>query len=380
MKPKTLLILLVLLALLAGAGALLIHSRGIGSGKETMGALLFEGLPVNEIASIVIQTPTETATLKRGPDLWTVQERFDYPADFSKISDFVRALRGLKTGRRFESTEEVKARLALRSSEEGAEAKEKGTRIRMADAKGKILADLVLGNTRNRDPQKGPPDGQYLMLTGTREVCLVDKILSSYQVGPAQWLEKSPVRVEAADIRKIACIGPDSGVIYALQRPQKGKDLEWVGPKPDREISKGAVNRLSGALASLRIDDVAPVSADSGAFREGGVTRLDYTLFDGRIYHVDVGKSCSATSPCRIRLGLDWDKGAAQGEGADKGPEAEGKEKGTLSPEDVAALKERLEAWVFTLPEWQHQAFFTNVDQLLEPKKEGKGPSAAPGK
>ncbi len=36
MKPKTLLILLIILSVLAGAGAILIHSRGIDPAKETM--------------------------------------------------------------------------------------------------------------------------------------------------------------------------------------------------------------------------------------------------------------------------------------------------------------------------------------------------------
>jgi hypothetical protein len=309
MKPKTLVILLVILGVLAGAGALLIHSRDAHSPSGEMGAYLFDKLPVNDIASIVIETPTTAVSLKKTGDSWIVEERFGYPADFSKLSDLVRTLREVKIGRKFDASDKVLKRLAMESPDDaGARTEEKGTRVRMTDSEGKSLLDMVLGKTRTRDRQKGPPDGQYVMVSDAPEIYLIDKILSSFESGPAEWLEKSPVQVNAGEIRKIACLGPDATTVnYAVERSARGKDFKWVSPPTDRNIKKSSLNRLSNALSSLKINDVEPASVASESIKGDGSVRLVYTLFDGRVYRVHTGKPCSATVPCRIRLEVGYE-------------------------------------------------------------------------
>ncbi|MFO7598908.1 MAG: DUF4340 domain-containing protein, partial [Candidatus Desulfacyla sp.] len=221
MKPKTLVILLVILVVLAGAGALLIHSRDTRSSSGEMGAYLLEKLPVNDIASIVIKTPTSAVSLKRAADFWIVEERFGYPADFAKLSLFVRTLKEVKVGRKFDASDKVLKRLSIKSPEDAdALDEEKGTRVRMTDAKGNLLLDMVLGKTRAKDPQKGPPDGRYVRVGEAPEIYLIDKVLSSFEGGAAEWLEKSPVRVDAGEIQKIACLGPgETPVRYLFERP-----------------------------------------------------------------------------------------------------------------------------------------------------------------
>jgi len=393
MKPKTLVILLVILGVLVGAGVLLMHSRNVNSPSEAMGALLFEGLPVNDIASIVIQTPTDAVSLKKGADSWIVGERFGYPADFPRISDLVRTLREAKTGRKFDASDEVVKRLALKSPDDAAaQQEEKGSRIRMADAKGKALVDMVLGNTWTPAPEKGPPEGQYVMLGGgSHPVYLIDKILSSYAIGPAKWLEKSPVQVDAAEIQKIVCLGPDETTVrYTVERPAKGKDLEWAGAPTDRSINRASLNRLAGALSSLQIEDVEPASADSAAVRQDASGRLDYTLFDGRIYRVVLGKTCSTSAPCQICLEVASETPQSQAQGPGSGGQADQKASGagekeekaqtSMPADEVTKENNRLKAWVFTIPEWQYQAFVTAPEQLFEAKAEKKVAPGAPAK
>jgi len=388
MKPKTLVILLVILSVLVGAGGLLMRSRNVNSPSEGMGALLFEGLPVNDIATIVIQNPTDAVTLKKGADSWIVEERFRYPADFPKISDLVRTLREAKTGRKFDASEGVVKRLALKSPDDAAaKQEEKGSRIRMTDLKGKSLVDMVVGNTWSRDPQKGPPEGQYVMLGGGSHVYLIDKILSPYEAGPAKWLEKSPVQIDAAEIQKIMCLGPDGTTVkYTVERPAKGKDLEWSGAPSDRDISTASLNRLAGALSALKIEDVEPASADSVAVPQGASGRLDYTLFDGRTYRVHLGKTCSAPAPCQIRLEVAYEapvpqapspapEGQTDQKAAGAGEKDE-KAQSSMAAAEVTKENNRLKAWMFTIPEWQYQAFVTAPEQLLETKAKKK---VAPG-
>ncbi len=51
MKIKTLVILLIIMGLLAGAGALIIRQKAPEGPKGSLGAYLLEQLPVNRIAS-----------------------------------------------------------------------------------------------------------------------------------------------------------------------------------------------------------------------------------------------------------------------------------------------------------------------------------------
>jgi hypothetical protein len=378
MKPKTLVILLVILGVFAGAGALLIHSQGEHAPSGKMGAYLFEKLPVNDITSIVIETPTTAVSLKKTADSWIVEERSGYPADFSKLSDFVRTLREVKVGRKFDVSDKVLKRLAMKSPDTAdAREEEKGTRIRMTDSEGKALLDIILGKTRTRDPQKGPPDGQYVMLSDAPDIYLIDKILSSFESGAAEWLEKSPVQVDAGEIREIICLETDAATAnYTVERPAKGKDFKWVSPPTDRNIKKSSLNRLSNALSSLKIEDVEPASDASKSVEGDDAVRLDYTLFDGRVYRVHTQKTCSATVPCRIRLEVDYEPPITQTPGADQGAQPE--EKASAGAENEASTaaveateeNKRLKPWIFTIPEWQHQALFTDPEQLLEKEVE----------
>jgi len=380
MKAKTLVILLVILVLLAVAGGLLIRSQDANSPSGEMGRVLFEGLPVNDIAAIVVETPTEAASLKKRADFWIVEERFGYPADFSKLSDFVRRLRDIKVGRQFEAGKDVVSRLALRGPDDAeAQKGEKGTRIRMMDAEAKPLLDVVLGKTRTADPEKGPPDGQYLRIAGQPQIYLIDQILSSFEVGPSQWLKKRPVEVDASEIRKIACLGPDGATVrYAIKRPEKGKDFVWVAPPTDQKMKTSSVNRLASALSSLRIEDVKPVSESPGLEKEDVSARLDYTLFDGRVYHVYPAGSCSATVPCRIRLEVARESPAeaAVGDASSAQTQEAGSVKtragGSAPPLELTRENEHLKPWIFIIPQWQHQAFLTDFEELLEKEPENK--------
>jgi hypothetical protein len=90
MNKKTIFILLVVLAVLAGVGrSILVRNSEAPMGTDAMGALLFEALPANEITSIVIERPEDSVVLVKSETGWMVENRFGYPADFSKITDLI---------------------------------------------------------------------------------------------------------------------------------------------------------------------------------------------------------------------------------------------------------------------------------------------------
>lgn len=377
MNKKTLFILLVVLAVLAAVGrSILVRNSGAPAGSEVMGSLLFKDLPANDIAAVVIERPDDSVVLTKNESGWIVENRYGYPADFSKLTDLIRKMKETKVGRKFAATESVKKRLSLMPpNDEKANQLEKATHVAMKDESGKVVADVFLGSTRKRE-EKGIPDSQFVMLGKDADVYLVDQIFSSFATSAPSWLKKTPVDVKRDDIQKITCTGPDGKVRYVFERPEKGKGFSLLNPATKRVVKQSAVNRLAGALTGLEIEDVADPATPPESVGQGISPRIDYALYNGMTYHVYPGLTCSPGIPCYLKLQVDFKPPAGkaavkEGEKASekKGDDAEEKSSGALMAE-TTALNARLSPWFFVVPQWQHEAFFTKLDEMLEEEKD----------
>ena len=330
--------------------SILVRNSEVPMGADVMGALFFEALPANEIAEIVIERPGDSVLLVRKPTGWVVENRFGYPADFSKITDLIRKMKQTKVGRKFPANEPIMKRLSLMppTHKESAET-EKGTRLRMKDANDAVVVDILLGLTRKKD-EKSVPDSQFVMPGDGPDIYLVDQIFSSFASPAHSWLKKSPVTVAKDDIQSITCTGPDGTLRYTFERSEKGKDFALVSPPTKRAIKPSAVNQLAGALTGLEIEDVADPSSPPESLSKGISPRLDYTLFSGINYHVYPGLTCSPGIPCYLRVQVD-----CKGDGALMAKAGE--------------INSRLAPWFFIVPERQHQAFFTTLGGMQEDEK-----------
>ena len=375
MNKKTVFILLVVLAILAGVGRSILIRNSKPVGGDTMGSPLFTDLPANDIASVVIEGPDDSAVLKKNENGWIVENRFGYPADFSRLTDLIRQMKETKVGRKFPATESIKKRLALVPPDlEKTDESEKATRVLMKDKKGTVVVDILLGITRKPD-ENGVPDSQFVMLGSGPDIYLVNQVFTPFEAAASSWLKKSPVKVAKADIRKITCTGPDGTVRYTFERPEQGKAFELTTPPAERAVKASSLNQLAGALTGLEIQDVADPATPPESLSQGISPRLDYTLYDGMTYHVYPGLTCSPGLPCYLRLHVDFKPPASQttskgdGEASKKDKDsAVEKGDGALTAE-AASLNDRLSPWFFVVPQWQHEAFFTTLGDMLEEEK-----------
>src|SRR5437667_6093402 len=98
MNRKQFILLLVLLVVLGVAG-LLIYRHSQNSWQtvnQNMGQKLLGNLPVNDISHIAIKQGANELNLVKKDDFWRVQERNNYPANYSEISGFLLKARDLK--------------------------------------------------------------------------------------------------------------------------------------------------------------------------------------------------------------------------------------------------------------------------------------------
>ena len=372
MNKKTLFILLVVLAVLAGVGRSILMDRPDDSVSiDAMGTVFFKRLPVNEIASISIHRPDDSVMLVKEKGVWIVQNRFGYPADFSKITDLIRKLKQTKVGRNFPASESVSKRLSLiPPTDKDAPREDKATRIQMKDKGETLMVDILLGNTRKRE-EKGVPDSQFIMLADGKDIYLVDQIFSPFDTAAPSWLKKNPINVAQEHIQKIACVGPDGTVRYSFDRAQ-GKDFALVSPPTKGVVKQSDLNRLAGALTGLEIEDVTDPSSPPESLITGISPRLDFTLFDGITYHVYPGITCSPGIPCYVRFEVDYKRPIARtASGGDASKDKEGtedKSDGVLMAK-ANETNGRLAPWFFVVPQRQHQAFFTTLREMLEDEK-----------
>ena len=89
---------------------------------------MIPGIPAGDIAAIHIRNPEENIELVNGSNGWVVQTSYQYPADFSRIKELVDTVKDAKIGRSFDSTEEIRNRLALVSPIDTTAAEGKETR------------------------------------------------------------------------------------------------------------------------------------------------------------------------------------------------------------------------------------------------------------
>src|SRR5438105_10757152 len=143
MNRKQLVILLVLVVVLGGAGLVLRQRQSASwqAGNSALGKKLLGDFPVNDVSHIALKQGTNELNLAKKDDLWRVRERNDYPANYSEIADFLLKIRDLKIVQNEKAGPSQLPRLALAPGQ--------GTNsalvVDFKDAHDKTLKTLLLG-------------------------------------------------------------------------------------------------------------------------------------------------------------------------------------------------------------------------------------------
>jgi Domain of unknown function (DUF4340) len=280
-------ILVVLLAVLGG-GALLYQQQERGRRPENVGTLgraLFKDLKAADIAAIRIAEPKATLTVQRKDERWVVAERGDFPADLSKVREFVLKVIGLKVGQSEPLGEKDRARLNLDES---------GTKVEFLGADGKPLGALVVGRKHFKreveNPDKAIPDGRFVVLPGEAGTAyLVADPLTQATVKTAEWIDRSSFQVEK--VKTLEVRYPDGGG-YRIERPADNADWKLIGAKPGEKLDTPRANAASYSLQLLELADVAPKETTTDVAMSGldKPIRIDATTLEGAAYAIKVGK------------------------------------------------------------------------------------------
>jgi len=345
MKVKTFTILVIVAGLLSGLAYLSLKPGKQQNQQAAMGTKLFTNFPVNSIATITISSPHDTVVLKKKQSFWVVENRYNFKADFSELSEMVKKIRDLKIGRRFKGSDESISRLALNDpADEGVPADKRGTRILLADESNKPVANFLMGSTDSGSAGSGR---QYIMPEGQTEVYLVDKSFKFLGLTPDKWLEKEILKLEEQQVEKITCYQPGKDKPrYTLQRTGKDEAFALSEAPSEGKLDTYKVDRLARALSPLRIEDVRdPASGDkSFAWK----TRIEYRLFNSTVYKIFLG---AVTPGNKERYTIRAE---------------------VIIPPDTAGASETdsdLSRWTYIVDKWDLDSFTSDIEGLMKKEK-----------
>ena len=360
MNARVAVVLLVLLAVLGG-GALVYNYQERtqrADNASTLGRPLVKDLKAADIASIRIVEPKATLTLQRKEDGWVVAERRGFPADVSRVREFVLKVLGLKVGQSEPIAEKDRARLNVDAS---------GTQVEFNGADGKPLAKLTVGKKYFKreveNPDKAPADGRFIVVipaqAGTQVVYVISDPLAQASAKSADWIDRSSFQVEKV---KTLDVRPPTGEAWRIERAADNADWKLAGIKPGEKLDTGRANAATYSLSLLELADVAPDDAkDTGL---DNPTLVNATTLDGLSYEIKVGSLVGDNYFVRF---------SSSGSPAEAGGEAAGPDAERLKKLRERLPREKLLAdYVLLVPKSKLEDTMKPRAELLEKKADPK--------
>jgi hypothetical protein len=273
MNTKTL-YSLIIAALIALVAAWLISSSQKPSEPAEQSKALLPGFreQVNDVNAITFTGAEDKvfATLKRDKDGWVIADKAGYPADLTKLREFLLKLADATVIEQKTSNPKHYGELGV-------------TDVKEKDAAGVLVTldglkqpvKLIVGNFNG-----GGGGGTFVRRDGDAQSVLVKGNLSVDKT-IAAWEKKDLADIAATRIRQVTITKPD-GKTLKVYKDQSGDANFKVADVPKgREVSSEFVaNSLGAALSGLRSDDVFPAK---DVAPDDKVYKANYRGFDGLV-------------------------------------------------------------------------------------------------
>jgi hypothetical protein len=330
MRSSTALVLLVLGALAVAGGWYFGTSEQVPSGNSiSAGRLAFPDLAadIGKAATITILHQGKTLVLERSGDVWGVKEDGDYPVQAGKVHALLTALTELRLTEPRTSDPQQYAQLGV---EDPLPATANSNLLRVLDATGRPIAELVVGHRRVRT-EGGVPDDIYVRRPTETQSWLAQGHLE-IDADPQLWLDRNIANIDSSKIASVVIARGD--VPIELQRT--GDTLTMKSPENHPPLDKDRLDDTTRALEFLTFTDVRPLDRMPGKL----LGQATFTTTDGVAISVAVNQADKDI----------WLHLTATGEGPAK-PAA-------------ANFAEKWDRWAFQVGDWKARALVPTMDDL----------------
>jgi len=383
MNRKQLILLIVVGLAAAGLAGYLSKSRqqefeqrDVGIGERLLGD--FSG---DAVARITVKSrDAEVNLLKQ--DGWVVQERSNYPAAVSAISELVRKLWELKPAQSQKIGQSQWGRLELLPPDAKDAGTNTATLVELKDKDGKVIRSLLLGKKQMRDSGGqfgGFPVGRWIALPDNKENAFVtSEAFAETEPKVDSWLNKDFFKVEK--LKAISLVSTNATNSWSLSRTNETADWILADAKPEEKLDKAKLGSLNWALSSPSFNDVQPKDAEpvKDAFAAARTVRLE--TFEGFKYEVKIG---SQPDPETFYITVAASADLPKERTAPADEKAEDKEKNEKAwkeaqdkLKDKLKKEQALDKWVYKVAKWTVDAVLKDRASFMA---DPKAPDAAGG-
>ena len=372
MKSRTLLYLLLALAALAITTRLATRTGNDQATLATGKALLAEFDP-NALTRLQISGGTQEVVLARGDQGWTVESLWQYPADFDRLREFLRALEQLKIGDVIRDGTTALADFGLATITAN-QAATHPTEVRWQTAGTTEAGYLVLGQPRRSiaPGEFGAPDSFFARLNDG-PVLLVAPHLEAPPHDAADWLNREIMNVEGARVTLMQASLRD-GTRYGVQRNEGG--YEGRDAMAGKNINSGNADLWLRTWQELNIATVLDPKGDRAAWGLDHPDVVEARTRDGLHLKVQLGDADEEGGRPAV-FTVSWEA-PPLADGLDDAARATAEKEQQAEGERAMALQKRLAPWVFKLSGSTANQFTLLQNQLLAAEPAATNAPAAP--
>jgi hypothetical protein len=354
MTPRNFVYLAIAAALSVMFALVSFASNNQWSAGGAAGAKIFPTLvsDASRIGTIEVRQSENTVVLERAGGSWNLKNRSNYPADPIKVRTL---LVGLAEAELVETKTRRPDRYAALELEDPADKSAKSRSVRLLDAKGKLMGEVVIGKKR-LDLLGTGKSGTYVRKPGDPQTWLANAELDA-PVAVKDWIKTSVFTTDAAKISRVTIEIPGEQALRIERQAGPAKDdkasKQSMPPDPaagklqfsdfpaaDEKLKDaGAAEGIARALASIDIEDVRKLDAPPPA---AGASTVRIEVTDGPV------------TTLRLRKDGDdhWLTIAAAGEGEAK--------------KSADEINQRTQGWEFKIPAYKADLVLKKRADLIE--------------
>ena len=380
MKGKQLALLLAVVLALGATWLNVSKNPQQGSAAAGRSGSKVVDFPINEVARVVIKSGASELNLVKKEELWTVQERAGYAANFDQISGLLRKLWEIKTVQEIKVGESQLTRLELVEPGKG---ENSGTLVQLLSGEGKELAGVLLGKKHLRKSEgaamdfggasEGFPAGRYIKASSAAAaVSLVSDTLDEVDPAPTRWIATEFINIEGP--KAVSVTGANT---WSVSRQAAAGEWQLLGAKAEEKLDASKTAPFGSLLASSNVSDVLAPEAKLEPLNTATVE-----TFDGFKYTLKIGKEEGDNVPVAVVVTAVFPK--ERSVPADEKPEDKAKLDAEFSAKqtqlsDKLAKEKKFEGRMFLVSKGRVDALLKDRKALLAevpPKPEAPKPEA----
>jgi len=343
MNRRNLLLLGGAAAVTVGAAVLLTPDRTEPPSSSAT-PLAFPGLAPRLANAQRIEVTRHDGTLvvrRAGPDLWVLPARADYPVRAERVRELLVGLTELRLTEPRTANPEMLERLGVEDpTKQGATS----SLLRVLDAEGRPIAELVVGRRRMR-VQGNVPESVYVRRPNESQAWLAEGRLP-LDSDPNLWIDRDVANIPRDRVRAAEIHRAGEGTLVLRRGSELEAPLAVVEPAETPELDEVSLDEVARAFEFLTFLEVKPEAEMPGEW----LGEASFELTDNLRIAVAARKDGETL----------WVRLSAAGD------------------DEAARLNARWRGWAYQVGQWKEKAFLPRLEDLAKQQRTPLQPAQQP--